>query len=896
MILQGPSFNKFISAVTFSVMAALLSSTGLAQAQSAQSIAKERASSSQEAFQLLRSGDTAYEAGDYAQAVTDFSSALSKVSTGTKTETLRIELADRYATAASQQSKALVRAGKLAKAKKLLNTALEVAPNNTYAQKQLAKLDDPIATNPSITPELVQDIDQVRRLLYKAEGAYNLGKFKESYEHYSSILRIDPHNKAARRGMETIHKRQSEYYESAYDQTRATLLANVAKEWELSNPQTESGIQADMLREIESAKVQGATNLMTKLDSIIFPIVDFDDSTLLEALDTIRALSKVHDTFTLDEKKKGIQIISKIASGNDALNRTFTLKLTNVPLREVLDQTATLLRVRYNIDPFAISFSTTGSADDALIVKSYNVAPDFLSNTSSAAPAASNDPFAASSSSDSTGLAGKRMTAQEILQNAGVKFENGATATFLAATSTLVVKNTDAEHQTVLSVINSLEQDTPAMVVIEARVMEINQNNAEDLGVDWSVTGTVVDSVMNGLISGGSAGNQFGFEDLAGNPVTAGNRTGTIAQTPNSIDALLQRQLATGSTMNTVYDVFDLATNPGNPLAALISSGFTEGTATTQLFDYNRSPGIFGVQAAVNNETMLAMVRGLKQKTGTDFIQEPTFVTKSGQAAKIYMGREFLYPTEFEPPQLTSGGGQFNFDLTQLAPETTWYVAWDDNDDLKIVYLNGQLFTDDASYATPSTPMSFESTLIGTEVDVLPTVSADRQTIELSVKTTYRDFEGFIDYGSPLSGVSTNLSFTGANDLTNNNTNLTTTNPLALNVSSGTDPFPPGPALPGMNMVQEIVPVSENDILMPIFNTSSTETNVTIYNGATLIIGGLVESRPVKVQDKTPILGSIPMVGSLFQSQATVTEKKQVIIAITARVVDPTGRQIQPLR
>ena len=67
----------------------------------------------------------------------------------------------------------------------------------------------------------------MRRLLYKAEGYLNLGKFDDALVTYEEVLLIDSTNVAARRGMEKISGLKSEYYRSASDHARAEMLAQV---------------------------------------------------------------------------------------------------------------------------------------------------------------------------------------------------------------------------------------------------------------------------------------------------------------------------------------------------------------------------------------------------------------------------------------------------------------------------------------------------------------------------------------------------------------------------------------------------------------------------------------------------------------------------------------------
>ena len=64
---------------------------------------------------------------------------------------------------------------------------------------------------------------------------------------------------------------------------------------------------------------------------------------------------------------------------------------------------------------------------------------------------------------------------------------------------------------------------------------------------------------------------------------------------------------------------------------------------------------------------------------------------------------------------------------------------------------------------------------------------------------------------------------------------------------------------------------------MPIFSTRKVETTVTIFDGATVVIGGLTREEVKTVNDKIPVLGNIPLLGRLFQSSAESTKEKPLI-------------------
>ncbi|MFM8809796.1 MAG: type II secretion system protein GspD, partial [Chthoniobacterales bacterium] len=77
-----------------------------------------------------------------------------------------------------------------------------------------------------------------------------------------------------------------------------------------------------------------------------------------------------------------------------------------------------------------------------------------------------------------------------------------------------------------------------------------------------------------------------------------------------------------------------------------------------------------------------------------------------------------------------------------------------------------------------------------------------------------------------------------------------------------------------------------------VFCQRKVETSVSIYDGQTVALGGLIREDVQKVTDKTPILGDIPLAGALFRSQADKHIKRNLIIFVTANLMDPAG---QPL-
>jgi general secretion pathway protein D len=78
-------------------------------------------------------------------------------------------------------------------------------------------------------------------------------------------------------------------------------------------------------------------------------------------------------------------------------------------------------------------------------------------------------------------------------------------------------------------------------------------------------------------------------------------------------------------------------------------------------------------------------------------------------------------------------------------------------------------------------------------------------------------------------------------------------------------------------------------IYQPIFTHRDIKTSVTVWDGATLVMGGLTREEVKRVNDKTPILGDIPLLGRLFKSKGEASSKRNLLIFVTANLVSPGG-------
>lgn len=147
---------------------------------------------------------------------------------------------------------------------------------------------------------------------------------------------------------------------------------------------------------------------------------------------------------------------------------------------------------------------------------------------------------------------------------------------------------------------------------------------------------------------------------------------------------------------------------------------------------------------------------------------------------------------------------------------------------------------------TPTTPTAFDMRRTGVVLEVEPVISEDGRMVDLAITPEFTEFSGFINYGSPIFG-----TYQGSYNL-----------------------------------------LTENFIYQPVFDTKKVVTAVNIYDGATVVLGGLVTDNTVIMQDKVPLIGDAPYVGRMFRSEVTRRMMKHVLFFVSVKVVDPSGRRV----
>jgi general secretion pathway protein D len=741
--------------------------------------------------------DNDFNGRDYESAFAYSKSAMDALPVGgAATANLRSLAMETFSRASLALAQLRISEGRFEDAELVVSTATGKPYESNYGPLLELKqeLNDPNHFNRTMTPGFITKVEQVKQLLNEAQGYYDSGRFDAAFNDYQKALNLDPQNTSARLGMEQVNKQRSTYAETAYSERRAEMIGQVARAWELPVPKFDTG--ASTIIEQNPIEVKGTASISRKLQEIRIPQLSLADENVREAVEKLQKKSRQLDTNS-PEGMRGVNIVLKLDPASEALDGgvKINLALNDLPLGEALKYIASAANLKVKIEPYAVAIVPQTESTETLITKQYKVPPSFFANGGTAA----------ASSSTTAGASGLpqvsgKVTAKQILESQGVTFPPNSSAIYFASSSKLLVKNTQANLDLIDSLVEVSLQTPPSQIEIESRFLEVTQNNVQELGFDWLL----------------GAFNLAGGSGVYGGGGTAGSAVGNVGQFP-----FVQGGVAGAAPVGSINGNNTGNLTAGNRTgAAAIKASALDGL----LYGSPTGPaaGVLALAGIFTNPQFQVVLRAINQQKGIDLVSAPKVTVTSGRKALINITRKFPYPRDYSPPQVPQSQGSGGFQP-----------------------------------ATPATPTSFETRNVGVQLEVEPTIGPDGYTIDLNLSPQITEFQGFVNYGSPIQT-------------------------LAPYQTTGF--FPIADTKP--------VILTPNTIMQPVFSVRQVDTKVTVYDGQTVALGGLMREDVQKVQDKTPILGDAPLLGSLFRSSSSQRIKRNLLIFVTAGLLDPAG---QPL-
>ncbi len=84
-----------------------------------------------------------------------------------------------------------------------------------------------------------------------------------------------------------------------------------------------------------------------------------------------------------------------------------------------------------------------------------------------------------------------------------------------------------------------------------------------------------------------------------------------------------------------------------------------------------------------------------------------------------------------------------------------------------------------------------------------------------------------------------------------------------------------------------------SDLKMPILRKDEIRTNVKMYDGETIVLGGMLEEKKYSRDDRTPLWGDIPIIGRAFSSKFDQEDKVNMLIFMTSRLINNDGKPVR---
>lgn len=377
---------------------------------------------------------------------------------------------------------------------------------------------------------------------------------------------------------------------------------------------------------------------------------------------------------------------------------------------------------------------------------------------------------------------------------AGVNLSsNGVSSTqvfFNDRTGVLMVRASMQDLEIIQQAIEVLNI-APPQLMIEAKFAEVTQQDDKGLGFDWYLGAT-----------------QLGGGQLVGEGGTQPSLTGPLndPSNPNSGNK-------------------NFPGTPGFP-STLISPSSTDGFLTQGL---RQQVGIGSQQAQLPTLGTLTgiltdpqfrmVIRAIEQRLGADLLSAPKVTTLSGRQTSVAVQDLVTIVGSPNVQQTGSGGGG-----ALAAGGGTGAIGTT------------------VSYPTTAVPF-------GTSLDVVPYVSADGVSIQMTILPTITEFIGYDNPGNFI--------------------------PQAQSVGGSTVGVPLTAQLP-----------------LPRIRSRVVVTSCVVWDGQTIMLGGLITEDVRNVKDKVPVLGDVPLIGRLFRSESKSTVKKNLLIFVTPTIIDPAGNRV----
>ena len=638
---------------------------------------------------------------------------------------------------------------------------------------------------------------QIVRLLREAESLMRAKQYDAALAKVEQVFIFDPLNADA---MILAGKLYQLFYRYGRERGRTDLEANSAyAQWQWAEPVFMRSNSAGSVRD-GIVKKDNNQRVYGKLNSIVYPEINWNEKEVEEALKYLASRSKKYDP-----DKEGVEI-NYVADGNE--KPVVTLNLTNMPLSEIIRYTCLLTGLEYRVDGNSILVSSDAASKmiDRKLQVSGGIFSDVMNMDGGAAPAPGNNAGGGDGGGDAGGVAddgggGVSVSAGQSVDSFSnptpeqwkvffakhlINMPEGSRISSDARHGTLSIRTTSTCLRDIEELLSQQEMQEEKMVMIEIRALEINETDNQELGFNWNL-------------------NMLGYNmDANGNISNKGSTGWLFRQGENTTN---------GSNESTALSMIRGA-------AAITGLG-----NTSVVKDFNIFPALFGSRNWFGSDTPIDLrltINALAQNQRVEALSAPKLLTIDGKSANINVGKTYYFPDSWDTVEVSS-------ESTENSTNYSYKIT------------------------APAPDIDKDGKTLGVYLEVRPKVQPDNQTIRLELKPRISSYLG-------------KDNADGRYDVK-----------IYARNGAGNPEY-----------VWRTYPIWRARTSL-----RALELVVDVHDGEPVVIGGIIDNSSVNRTDKIPILGDLPLIGRLFQSQAENNKKQNLIMFVTARQIDFRGNPIK---
>ena len=421
-------------------------------------------------------------------------------------------------------------------------------------------------------------------------------------------------------------------------------------------------------------------------------------------------------------------------------------------------------------------------------------------------------------------------TVQEFLSENGITFDTGASAVYKDYIGRLIMTNTPKQHKALDHFLRESDKNDP-QVLIQTKFVEVKLNDLEELGFKFQ-------------FSRSNANIGYKYADSNSLMALPGTTTGSGSSSSSSSSS----GEATGHSYNVPYITNVYTVDKSNKEWVK----YSQTVAANTRFTNTSSSTVYYSEAPLQDSALTYTVGGdglvrtftqagpLSSDTTDGLAAEFSMWNRNGYKlnSKIYALDQADSADVLSCPRVTA-----LHDTTatiKLVTEKYYPHEWDDS--------SYTLMGNNVPVFIGSKPDLDSATELGITMEVTPIVDPDLEMIHVLMRPLIRKFKGWDDYSYSI--------------------------PTKLNDNSESVNIP-------------------NTMIMPRFEQRTVDTSATCSDNGTIVLGGMIRDEVSVVEDKYPVLGDIPLIGRFFQTKGRNSQKYNLLIFLSCRLVRPDG---SPLR